>query len=423
MNQQHRIREALAKLIDDHQERGTPFVFGGRRKIIQDILRVAKNSLGGSHRGQTFLITGAPGAGKTSLLEQVKKEWESEMGPNRCVFLDSVPDHDENLGFWAELTSALTDIPLSKLTRNKQKQSRFGGSLGIFKGGIASTESQESRIPTSCRRIVRMAKTPLKHPVIVGIDEVQGIQESSDAINTIKKLHTQSDAPVLLICAGLSNSAERLYQAGLSQRMTESHVFRLGRLTKKETRKVVNGGLGVIEETADFNRNDLIDLLGDDITKGCDRWPHHLTCYFLATCQHLCSLHVIDLKYIDPKTVITKGDELRRVYYNRRIQASRLSMDIVGEFYEALQQGHIHTKEECDDYLRRLVQRNQRLGSEAVRRDTQNGANAFEMALKAGVVSYNDENKCEIPIPSMRKHVRKRVQSQSGQGTPSLRRE
>ena len=60
---------------------GTPLHFVGREAEIQRLGRVLKDTLqayktgDGSQTGNTQLITAAPGAGKSALLEEIGRRW------------------------------------------------------------------------------------------------------------------------------------------------------------------------------------------------------------------------------------------------------------------------------------------------------------------------------------------------------------
>ncbi|MCY4041203.1 MAG: hypothetical protein OXF72_08095, partial [Gammaproteobacteria bacterium] len=69
------IHEKLKRLIADHGERKPPIAFGGRENIIGSICEISQY-LFDTERflgGDTFIVGGPPGSGKTSLVHEVIK--------------------------------------------------------------------------------------------------------------------------------------------------------------------------------------------------------------------------------------------------------------------------------------------------------------------------------------------------------------
>ena len=85
-------------------DRGTPLHFVGREaeirrlgEVLEDTLQAYKTG-DGSQTGNTQLITAAPGAGKSALLEELKENWEAK-GVARVVQLSvsMLADHAESV--------------------------------------------------------------------------------------------------------------------------------------------------------------------------------------------------------------------------------------------------------------------------------------------------------------------------------------
>lgn len=85
------IRNQLTKPVRVHGEREKPLAFAGRQDIIRSVLEATEVMLDGPIRGQTFVISGAPGAGKTALLSKI-----SEQEGFRCTHFEEVPTDNQN---------------------------------------------------------------------------------------------------------------------------------------------------------------------------------------------------------------------------------------------------------------------------------------------------------------------------------------
>lgn len=165
-----------------------------------------------------------------------------------------------------------------------------GGGIAVGVTGTASRTEATTLPPLdidSCAEIKELANGRFKGPVIVCIDEIQDIQKNTRAAEFVRELHTQFDAPVLLVCAGLSNSERRLRDVGLSQRLSRRHVVQLGLLQPEEALEAAQESLKVIAKTAGVSANELVDMFAKDIAVASDNWPRHLTCYLHGVCEAL----------------------------------------------------------------------------------------------------------------------------------------
>ncbi len=183
----------LKKLLIQHGERGKPFAFAGREDIIQQVHDVAKLRKTEILRGQTFVIEGPPGAGKTSLVMETARQLEDrDSGVKAVVCPDTSGEGQTEMFLW-QIASALTDVDLRKLIPQAQERSLSAEAtlegLGGLEGGY-ETEKQNTGTP-SLQNLILLANRPVKPMVVAFIDEAQNIEAQTRAAAIAKLFHTQ----------------------------------------------------------------------------------------------------------------------------------------------------------------------------------------------------------------------------------------
>lgn len=397
-------RQDLKRLLHTHGERSAPIVFAGRQAIIRDVLERVDSMVDQPTPGQTFIVSGAPGAGKPSLLTELSKR---SAGP--CILRGEVPNDETVPLVWNMLAEKLTGIPLKSLmsTRHEERRGEAGVDTLVKAGtGFSKGVSQPPLPIASCKHIRALSDEQFKTPVILCIDEIQNIAQGSKASELIRELHTQSIAPLLLVCAGLSNSGRRLRDIGLSRPM-RSNVISLGTLEPQETLFASRESLRVIGETADIESGALVSAFGEQIAIASDNWPRHLACYLNAVCEALIEQSTPDFSRLDQSAVIERGHVLRREYYEERLAASELPAHILAGLYGKVHDSSLSSNE-CADVLEAEIERG---GSATLKRRFATGEDALDQSLRAGVLALNENNACEIPIPSLKAFVFERARS------------
>ena len=82
-------------------------------------------------------------------------------------------------------------------------------------------------------------------PVVLFIHEIQNIRRDTAASHLLRHLQTQSIAPVIVVCAGLSSAESRLIDAGISRPVAEN-IYSLGTLSPDESLVATRESLQVI---------------------------------------------------------------------------------------------------------------------------------------------------------------------------------
>ena len=282
-------------------DRGPAKYFHGREKVLAnfgDILSRSKESDGGT----TFLIQGAPGAGKTALLYECeklaeKRSWEI-----------------------VEISSAALWNPneLQRALESKRNFKFEGGSAGVNIFGIGHASVTRRMIPQTVQTLLQAGEAPL----LLTLDEAQilGIKDEfpADQINTVRHvLHSIHNGklgrPVVLIAAGLGTTTEAFGALGISRFAKRCRV-ELGALGKEAECAVLHDWL-----TEDGKATGDTTAWIDAIAKETHGWPQHILSYVEP---------VLDQLHADKgamtaeglATVLEAGRVLRTAYYKQRVE-------------------------------------------------------------------------------------------------------
>ncbi len=408
------VHQALKRLVQDHEERARPIAFAGRNEMInaiQDAVdRMAEKLASGSARfegspGGTFVIHGPPGAGKTALVSEIAGRLNCP-----CMTYREVPDENDVQDLWNELSTTLTGLPLDEI-RGIRYRERYGaaGVNAIAKGEAGYKEGLSlDPIPiASCKQIRRLSDSPFRTPVLVCIDEIQNIEQGSAANDLVRDLHTQDVAPVLLVCAGLSNSKEHLHNIGIS-RLTLSRVMALGSLFPEEAQAAALNALRVIADKGVAHSEGVCDSLAKQLAIASDNWPRHLTCYLHGVCRALLGQERPSFGVLDEEDVLRRGHQLRQAYYEDRLVASGLPAGTLAIVYNRIKQGEM-SRDSCAGVLINAI-RNDASDQGTILRERFPSSDAvIHRALRSGVLTANEKNNCEIPIPSFAAFVLERA--------------
>lgn len=287
--QKDALRQQLAR-----GERDRPLVFKGRRNIIEQVesqLEKLQTSSETVH-SSTQVIQGAPGSGKTSLLNQLEERFSQESIVIK-LYGGDLTDNDRFLS--RVLRSAKSGIDMLSVERGRNHTAEVN--LGVGKGSRTSARTQASPLATKdVRTVWELIEKSLgrsrRKVVLLCVDEAQSIQ-SGDMSNKptnliLLDLHTsQTDnLRILPIFAGLNDTETILGNEGLS-RLDHNFVFHLSSLSLQEAKAVVKGvlehkSLGLTnlftQESAEFIATALATA---------SQWPRHLHYYIQGVLQEL----------------------------------------------------------------------------------------------------------------------------------------
>jgi len=279
-----------------HGDRGPKPYFHGRNEII-DVFKAVLHANKPSKTGTTFLVHGAPGAGKTALLAELCKV------ANR----------------WKHARISLTALhdpiamaqALGQAYAVDQKASLEAGIIYV-KGGIVETIAGHAT-PTEILKCIAT-----KHGLILVLDEAQrlsslevGSQEHVRVGDTLSMIHNgQLEMPVMLLAGGLSTTLDAFASFGIT-RFTRQCKPSLGGLHPHETKSVIRKFL---------SHEKVVPPLPkwiDAVAKQTHGWPQHIIAYASLLANHLSGINP-DMSDTGLDSVLRAVREEQIAYFTKR---------------------------------------------------------------------------------------------------------
>ncbi len=281
-------------------DRGPAKYFHGRERIIGNFDKLVKDSMD-TQKGSTFLIQGAPGAGKTALLEK--------MAINALEHRWDVAE--VNLG------DLYNPVQMAQ-TLGKRYISRKQGTFKTDAKVVGTEHIKEVAGDSSVSQVLE--KMNPKRGVLLILDEAQRVGRFLNTSNeiqvmeTLDKIHNgKLPHPVILLAAGLGMSKASFGDLEIS-RFKGGCFVELGALDKDSERAVIQDWL-VKEGGAKGDP----DAWMDAIAKKTHGWPQHISAYGDAAAKQI--QH--DDGEMTPEgleVVYRLGAERREAYYKQRAE-------------------------------------------------------------------------------------------------------
>ena len=279
-------------------DRGPAKYFHGRKQILHDfkelLVRAAQTK-----SGTTFLIQGAPGAGKTALLHECEKLARSAKWKIADIDPPALWNPDELFH------------PLG-LKRMRVEH----GSLHV---GVPSLGKAEIR----ARRPIQTIKTLLqreKAPLLLSLDEAQTLGRKNElpseqvhtAVGVLNAIHNgKLDRPVILLAAGLGTTSDTFISFGIS-RFSRRCLVELGALSEEAEQAVLRDWL-----TKDGKAKGDPTIWMDAIAQETHGWPQHILSYVEPALDQLrADKRVMTTEGLH--AVLEAGRGLRSEYYEHR---------------------------------------------------------------------------------------------------------
>ena len=280
-------------------DRGPAKYFHGRKQILRNFSELVARATQ-AESGTTFLIQGAPGAGKTALLAKCE-ELARDTGWK-------IADIDP-LALW-------NPDELQQSLESKKKFKVEGGSAGVTIPGIGHAEISAGVLPQTVKTLLQKGEDPL----LLTLDEAQvlGMEDEfpADQIKTVRhvlnSIHNgKLDRPVILIAAGLGTTVESFRSFGIS-RFAEGCLVELGALDREAERAVLRDWL---KEDGEAKENPTAWI--ETIIQETHGWPQHILTYVKPALDQLhADKGVLTAEGLN--AVLKAGRTGRAAYYKQR---------------------------------------------------------------------------------------------------------
>ena len=340
-------REGLKDFIDSG-DKSPPPVFVGREDILRDIEATARRirkeyiATGQGNPGETRIIQGAPGAGKSSVIAELKYRSINSPAPQAPLVLSlnsSRISRPENIL-----------VPLARLV-NVNRADEFLARINetLVAGGSVGTSGTkvEGRVESSMTRldpdpnltefeewVLNLPEDQgIKGPIIVAIDEAQRFREQVDSplAKFLQGIHDGSKLPMMLVLAGLGDTNARARAMELTR---GSKVHEIGSLAPEEAGEFMLACCRRFGMDPRGHEERLVELAAP-----CEGWPRHLH-FTLQSLGREALKGDGDLAKISWEDVKKQAKESRTRYYqDQQSQEMKLSSSLVGNILREYRPG------------------------------------------------------------------------------------
>jgi len=354
-------------------DRGPSPYFRGRKKILQtftDYLAHYKKE----QTGTIFLMQGAPGAGKTALLDQCEKIAQKKWAAAKIK------------------TGALWDPDQLAHSLGKSTSLQISGGSGQV--GMDAVVKANVKVDVAVKHpILTILKTLQdgKKPLLLILDEAQTLgkkdiipsNQRGVVINVLDCIHNgELGRPVILLAAGLATTGRAFKSLGIS-RFEQKCMVQLGPLDKESERAVIHDWLKDYAK-AEGDPTKWIDAIAQK-THG---WPQHIISFVDPATEYIKSNNR-QMTDDGLKFVLEKGAEFREKYYQQR--AHGIDEDKRQSIARSISDVPFDETTTRPAIMSGLI-------SSGLTHDE--AADLFNQALEQGVIDERD-GRYGIPIPSM----------------------
>ena len=396
------------RTFSEQDDRSPAPVFVGRAEVLADVERTVRWVAHGDAQGGIRLVYGAPGAGKSALLDELAKRWRAREASGAPIPLFVSADDFAEPALVAEAildTLAPGATPFSASSRRATWSAR-AGFLSRRVETETSRDSPLAEVSGGRRNPWAMLRefAPSQDwpgPVILLIDEAQGMtgDMSNGESSLLKALHEgRHGFPLTAVLSGLSDTLQVLRELGVS-RLSEGAAHALGPLSGSECREAVAAMLdrhrvkGGAEDRAEW---------ADAIAERCNGWPQHLHNYLAGTARSLIDAGG-DLARADLGAALEHGDRARVNYYNARLAGLAPAHRAIRSILSRIPDGGLLTGE--------VMAMTRRAATGAGFDD---GPQLYKALLHAGILHEDGALMCRCPIPSFRRHILDTLSAEPG---------
>ncbi len=352
------------------RDRGPAQYFHGRESVRSLFEQLRADAIQG-RGGTTFLIQGAPGAGKTALLHQCAVEADEDGW--------QVAEIDLHALYAPTVMAQSMGEPY--ITR-EERVTAFDAT--VISRGITKETVGAATVP----RVIK-ERAPDTGLLLV-LDEVQTIRtlaggpNESAATVTLNAIHNgKLGCHVILLAGGLGVSEKVFSALGIS-RFNSGCVVNLGRLSKVAEQAVIRDWL-VKGGQAKGDVTPWVDTIADE-TQG---WPQHIMCYAQPAAQ-IARHNNGEMTPTGLAYALAQGHEGKAEYYRARThEVSEASCVALGNLLSSLPATDIELDEHT---ILETLKTGQTL---------EDAKTEFNTLLHKGVIAKTPNRKYAVSIPSM----------------------
>ena len=349
-------------------DRGPARYFHGRKRALSRFNGLLKRAIQESG-GTTYLIQGAPGAGKSALLIECEKY--AAAGGWKVAMIHP---------------SALWDTSALMHSLGRGQESEITEHTGKIEAPIVKGEYKSVPIQSTTLSILREGRLPL----LLSMDEAHRVErinthmpDKVDAASSVlEEIHNgKLGRPVVLIAAGLGTTVNAFGELGIS-RFARKCVVELGALDKESQCAVIHDWLKK-DGRAKGDPTAWIEAIAQE-THG---WPQHIMSYVEPALDQLEADDGI-MTADGLNVVLEAGREERATYYEERVRGfHREQLNCIARSIANVPPG---SSVDYSVIMSSLMQEYRPDKAE----------NLFHKALKKGILDER-ENRYVVPIPSM----------------------
>ncbi len=393
----------------DEGDREPPACFVGREDLVQLAVSTVEKLRGGKTRGNTILVQGAPGAGKTALLEHIK----DHLGKGVDTAYVSAPLLARPEVALFEMLEQIEPDKAAEAVRAHQTTMSGGVSVMGASGTRSTTSISTPADIKTVRQLIGLRANP-NQPLVLFMDEAQNTNgDLSDGRSSIlQELHEGKCGPAMLIAGGLSDSESRLAKLGVS-RDSDDNFTTLQPLADHE---VVAALLAFLsdERFGIHSDNDPARLraIKEMAVEEAMGWPQHLTNTLRSLAEELVQTDG-DLSEVNVEAVRDKSRTRRERYYSKRTKGipTPLLLAVIGavpknggadpySIHESIQGAY-----QKSPLLQKMLSEDQ----------------AYETLVQRGVLQDGGAGNMVVPIPSMHDYIARRSEPPPSEQPPQTR--
>lgn len=413
---------------DDRQHKGpTPF-FAGRERELTSFLNALEFARQGDVKGKTLVYQGAPGAGKTALLEECALQAEKGQSEDpqsqgiEVIPVEVQPDQLTSVdGLFNEIHSAVKE-KTPHLAKGAERALRALADRGVTVQGFGFGAGVGPKLPDELDAVSKFKELEKVWPgltLVVLVDEAQSIPATDVSRAIVKYLHAGTkESTILLACFGLSDTTDKLVELGIS-RASLARVHNLSTLATPASlaKQAERGGKdagwaakakGSYSEAekvfvktfekfqvngASEERKRWIATLAD-ASRG---WPQHLRILSQAALKELQDKG-LDVTRASLERVLEHGKAGMREYYAARLVTTRRWQPACREVARQLENYAWLPEEDIERIVAPYVERRQSSFDDFL-----------ASAVHAGVLSPVSDKGYNVPIPSFAEYLREDI--------------